>query len=233
MSKEKTITKEETKDLTLNRYDIFPHFENCLNMTIREWLYWHNVMHRHYTHYLDRKVLKPPFDWIVLGDIIYDTKPEVIIEIGAYEGGTTLWMAHMLDAMQLDTKIIGVDIRDTPTSVKHPRISWVIGDCLDPKVIAQINELAGERRGLIIEDSDHKYHITKSILEKYYHLVAKGCYFIVEDTAAEFMNVPPFPGPLNAAKEFVAEHADSFVIDRTREKYIMTYNPMGYLLRTQ
>jgi cephalosporin hydroxylase len=50
--------------------------EDCLNMTIREWLYFHNVMHRHYTHYMDRKVLKLPFDWIVAQDLGYDTRPD-------------------------------------------------------------------------------------------------------------------------------------------------------------
>jgi cephalosporin hydroxylase len=217
--------------MPLDRYDMFPHLENCLNMTLREWLYFHNVMHRHYTSYLGRKVLKPPFDWIVMQDIIHDTKPALIIEIGAYEGGFALWMAHLLDALQTDGRIIGIDIHETPTAVQHPRISWVIGDALDPETIARVDALCEGRRGMVIEDSDHKYHLTKAILQTYEKYVAPGCYFIVEDTVVEPMHLPPFPGPLNAVKEFVADHQDAFIIDRTREKYIMTYNPMGYLLR--
>ena len=210
---------------------MFPHIEACLNMTVREWLYFHNVMHRHYTEYLGRKVLKSPFDWIVARDLVYDTRPDVIVEIGCYEGGFTLWLAHLLDAMRSDTQIIGIDINDTPLAVEHPRITWVVGDCLDPATQDRVTTLCAGRRGMVIEDSDHKYLVTKAILDAYARFVGTGCYFVVEDTCVEFLNLPPFPGPLKAVKEFIESQAGSFVIDRTREKYVMTYNPMGYLLR--
>ncbi len=218
--------------MSFDRFNMFPNIENCLGTTLREWLYFHNVMHRHYTSYLGHKVLKPPFDWIVLGDILFDTRPEVVIEIGTFEGGTALWMAHQLDAMKSDALVIGIDIIDkAATSVDHPRIRWVVGDCLDPAVIAKVGELCQGRRGLVIEDSDHKYHITKAILNAYEPFVAVGNYFLVEDTIVEFLNLPPMPGPLRAVQEFVAERGGTFVIDRSREKYVLTYNPMGYLLR--
>ena len=217
--------------MILDRYDVFPHIEDRLTMTVREWLVYHWTMHRHFTKYLGRKVLKTPFDWIVLGDIIQDTRPEIIIEIGCYQGGSTLWMANLLDDMDVPSQIIGVDIQSTPTEVQHDRISWVIGDCLDNDVISQVEQLCNGRRGMVIEDSDHKYLVTKGILETYERFVAPGCYFVVEDTIVEFIDMPPFPGPLGAVKEFVAAHTDSFVIDRSREKYIITHNPMGHLLR--
>ena len=217
--------------MILDRYDMFPHIEDRLTMTMREWLIFHYTMHRHYTKYLDRKILKTPFDWIVLGDIIQDTRPEVIIEIGSYEGGSTLWMANLLDAMQVPGKIIGIDVRPTPVEVQHPRIKWVIGDCTDSQIVSQVEQLCDGKRGMVIEDSDHKYHVTKAILDVYERFVAPDCYFVVEDTIVEFIDMPPFPGPLKAVKEFIASHGDTFVIDRSREKYIITHNPMGYLLR--
>jgi cephalosporin hydroxylase len=188
-------------------------------------------MHRHYTHYMGRKVLKSPFDWIVTQDILFETKPEVIIEIGSFDGGMALWMAHFLDSMGSDAQIIGVDITERPTAAQHPRLHWVIGDALSPEVVGQVEKLCAGKRGMVIEDSDHKYHITKGLLDAYQKFVAPGCYFLVEDTFVEFMNIPPFPGPLGAVKEFAEAHKDQYVIDRSREKYILTYNPMGYLLR--
>jgi len=217
--------------MILDRYDMFPHIEDRLTMTVREWLVFHYTMHRHYTKYLGYKILKTPFDWVVFGDVIQDTKPEIIIEIGCYEGGSTLWMANLLDAMKIPSKIIGIDLQDTPMKIEHPRIAWVIGDCLDEKVVSQVEQLCGGKRGMVIEDSDHKYHVTKAILDTYERFVAPGCYFVVEDTIVEFIDMPPFPGPLRAIKEFIASHQDTFVIDRSREKYIITHNPMGYLLR--
>lgn len=215
----------------MDRYDMFPHIENCLTMTIREWLYFHNVMHRHYTNYHGYKVLKNPFDWIVMMDIIQDTKPPLIIEVGSFEGGFVLWMAHLLDSLGWDTKIIGVDISDRRKQFRHPKIHWIIGDAAAPETMAQVEQAAEGRRGMVIEDSDHKYHTTKQILQNYERFVAPGCYFVIEDAIVEFLNLPPYPGPLNAIKEFVAETNGKFVIDRSREKYIVTYNPMGYLLR--
>src|SRR5919108_2843464 len=216
----------------LDRYNVFPNIENCLNTTLREWLYFHNVMHRHYTTYLGHKVLKPPFDWIVLGDILHDTKPAVVIEIGTFEGGTALWMAHQLELMGSSARVIGVDITDrAKRRISHPRIDWIVGDCLDPAVIAAVRERCDGQQGLVIEDSDHKYHITRGILAAYAPFVAVGSYFIVEDTIVEFLNLPPMPGPLRAVHEFVEANVGRFVIDRSREKYVLTYNPMGYLLR--
>jgi cephalosporin hydroxylase len=215
----------------VDRFDMFPHFESSLTMTLREWTYWHNVMHRHYTTYMGRKVLKPPFDWIVMQDIIQETRPALIVEIGSYEGGFALWMAHLADALQLDTVVVGLDITDRPTAVTHPKIQWVIGDAAAEETRARVAAIAQGRTGLVIEDSDHKQHVTRALLELYHPFVAPGCYLVVEDTVTECLNLPPFPGALPAVREFVEKHGDEFVIDRSREKYILTYNPMGYLLR--
>ena len=218
--------------MALDRYDMFPHVEDRMTMTIREWLCFHFTMHRHYNKYKDRKVVKTPFDWVVLGDIIQDTKPEVIMEVGSFEGGTALWMADLLESLKIPGKVIGIDNKTTPLEVEHPRLSWVIGDCLDPKTISQVEKLCDGKRGMVIEDSDHKYHVTKGILENYERFVAPGCYFMVEDTIVDFIEMPPFPGPLKAVQEFMESHRETFVTDRSREKYIITHNPMGYLLRT-
>lgn len=214
----------------MNRYDMFPHIEDCLSMTLREWLLFHNVMHRHYTRYKGRKVLKPPFDWIVLGDIIEDTKPEVIIEIGTYEGGTAVWMADCVQAMGLDCPVISIDTRNAAHSETNVGVKWVHGDATMAATFEEIESLAAGRRGLVIEDSDHKQHITAQLLEMYAPFVKVGSYFIVEDTICEFTGLPPYPGPLGAVKAFAAAHPE-FVIDRSRERYVLTYNPMGYLLR--
>ena len=84
---------------------------------------------------------------------------------------------------------------------------------------------------MVVEDSDHKEHVTLALLEEYSRFVAPGCYFIVEDTIVEALQVPPFPGPLNAVRQFIAQREGDFVIDRAREKYVITNNPSGYLLR--
>src|SRR5688572_14533252 len=97
-------------DAILDRFDMFPHVEERMTMTVREWLLFHYTMHRQYTKYLGKRVLKTPFDWVVLGDIIQDTRPPVIVEIGSYEGGSALWMANLLDAMGTPGRVVSIDL---------------------------------------------------------------------------------------------------------------------------
>ena len=166
----------------------------------------------------------------MLGDIIEDTNPQVIIEIGTFEGGAALWMADLVQSLGRDCPVISIDIRDCTGGAQHQGVKWVRGNAADQTTLDEVKKLIGNRRGMVIEDSDHKEHVTSKLLEMYAPLIAPGCYFIVEDTICEFTGLPPFPGPLGAVKAFVAQHPE-FIIDRSREKYVMTYNPMGYLLR--
>ena len=61
-------------------------------------------------------------------------------------------------------------------------------------------------------------------LEAYHHLVTPGSYFIMEDT-----NLPDL-GPREAVADFLHEHPE-FAIDHAREKFLLTFNPGGYLRR--
>jgi len=216
----------------VDRYDMFPHIEERLTMTAREWLMFHWTMHRHNSMYRGRHLLKTPMDLLVLRDIIADTRPEVVIEIGSFDGGSALWIADQLEIEKNPARVIGVDVSPRCTAVADSRIDWVIGDCTDPKVVDEVRRLAEHRRGLVIEDSDHKLETTRRILQLYESFVAVGSYFIVEDTIVEFIDMPPFPGPLAAVREFVERRSAAFRIDRSREKYLLTHNPMGYLART-
>jgi cephalosporin hydroxylase len=69
-------------------------------------------------------------------------------------------------------------------------------------------------------------------LELYGSRVSSGQYLIVEDTN---LNGHPVradfgPGPMEAVQEFLEGHPE-FTPDRSREKFLLTYNPSGYLLR--
>ena len=106
-----------------------------------------------------------------------------------------------------------------------------MGDALSLDTLEQVEKLSDGKRGMVIEDSDHKYQTTKEILDAYEKYVAVDHYLVVEDTIVDFLDLPPFPGPLRAVREFMTSHQEKFVVDRSREKYIITHNPMGYLLR--
>ena len=85
---------------------------------------------------------------------------------------------------------------------------------------------------MVILDSDHsEAHVTREleILSPY---VTAGSYLIVEDTNINgHPTYPSFgPGPFEALERFLPAHPE-FVVDSSREKFLMTFNPGGFLRR--
>ena len=85
---------------------------------------------------------------------------------------------------------------------------------------------------LVILDSDHSQAHVEAELEVYAPLVPIGCYLIVEDSNIGRIRKDLVPGPLEAIETFLAR-SDSFEIDRDREKFLITFNPSGYLRRVR
>src|SRR5262249_44758756 len=86
---------------------------------------------------------------------------------------------------------------------------------------------------LVIEDSSHTFENTLRLLERYSPLIKPGGYFIVEDGICHHgLDGGPFPGPYEAVEAFMSR-GRSFVIDRSREAFLITWNPKGYLRRVE
>lgn len=87
---------------------------------------------------------------------------------------------------------------------------------------------------MVVLDSDHSFAHVRRELELYGDLVTPECYLIVEDTNVNGHPVSPQhgPGPWEAVEEFLARKAD-FVVDRDQHKYLMTFNPNGYLRKVR
>jgi cephalosporin hydroxylase len=84
---------------------------------------------------------------------------------------------------------------------------------------------------MIIDDSEHSYAHTLKVLENFSDLVAVGNYFIVEDGICHHgLDVGPQPGPYEAVEAFVRNNK-SFIVDRDKENFGITWNPKGYLKR--
>jgi cephalosporin hydroxylase len=184
------------------------------------------------TTYFGVRALKSPLDHWVYQEIIFETKPDVIIEIGNANGGGTLSLAHLCDLLGKG-RVIGVDISHANIAAvarAHPRITFIEGDACTS--FAQVQRLVSpQERVLIIEDSSHTYENTLQVLRLYSPLVKPGDYFIVEDSICHHgLAVGPEPGPYEAVETFVRENGD-FEIDRIRESFLITWNPKGYLRR--
>jgi len=185
------------------------------------------------TTYFGVGAQKCPMDAWVYQEIVHETKPDAIVEIGNASGGGILYLAHLCDLLG-HGRVIGLDLSHghVPEIVKrHPRITLIEGDaCRNFGRVEQM--VSNEDRVLVIEDSSHTYDNTLNILRLYSRLTKPGDYFIVEDGICRHgLDVGPQPGPYEAIETFIAENGD-FEIDRTREHFLITWNPKGYLRRT-
>jgi len=176
---------------------------------------------------------KMVLDAWVYQQIIHEVRPEIVIEIGNAEGGSTRFLANMLDLVGAG-EVIAVDIDHSIFQGHHPRISLVTGDSAAPDTLASVEELARGRQGLVIHDGDHTREHVLADLRAYAEFVRPGCYFIVEDTIIDLFRAGDglggVNGPLGAVEQFVQEDP-RFQIDEAREYFLLTYNPRGYLKR--
>lgn len=182
------------------------------------------------TSYFGVRTLKCPLDFWVYQEIMFETQPDVIIEIGNFNGGSALALAHTCDQLEKG-RVIGLDLSHNtiPEIVRrHPRITLIEGDACQNvhQVAARLNDTD---RVMIIEDSAHTYDNTLNVLRTFSPLVQPGGYFIVEDGICHHgLDVGPNPGPYEAIETFLKEDT-SFTADRSRESFFVTWNPKGYL----
>ncbi|MFH1943878.1 MAG: CmcI family methyltransferase [bacterium] len=184
------------------------------------------------TFWLGIRARKCPLDLWVYQEIIFELKPDIIIECGTANGGGSLFLANMCDLIH-HGEIITIDIEDKEGRPQHQRITYLLGSSISKEIVDQVGQrISNEDKVMVILDSDHsKDHVLKE-LQLYSQFVTKDSYLIVEDSNINNHPVAPDfgPGPMEAIEEFLKENKD-FIVDKNREKFYMTFNPKGYLHR--
>ncbi len=210
------------------------HIEDSLDMTLREAIPIMQEEITQHTTWFGARALKNPLDAWVFQEILCETRPDVVVEIGTMFGGSTLYLAHLMDLMGRG-RIIAMDVSHAQANDavrRHPRVTLVEGDARSG-FDAVRKAIAPEERVLVIEDSSHTFENTLTLLRLYSTLVKPGDYFIVEDGICRHgLSLGPNPGPFEAVEAFLSENSD-FECDRTRERFLLTWNPKGYLRRTK
>lgn len=210
------------------------YLEDSTQLTIKELIeiMQDRIMYR--TSYFGVRAIKNPLDFWVYQEIIFERKPDVIIEIGNHYGGSTLALAHLCD-LSGKGRVIGIDTYQTIVQEpvrKHPRITLIEEDaCL---AISKVRRLINRNdEVLVIEDSAHTFDNTLNVMRTYGPLIKPGGYMIVEDGNCHHgLDAGPYPGPYEAIEAFMQEN-DSFVIDRSREDFLLTWNPKGFLKKVK
>jgi cephalosporin hydroxylase len=202
--------------------------------------------------WLGRPIIQYPQDMLAMQEIIWEVKPDLIVETGIAHGGSLIFSASMLELNAAcggpaDAEVLGIDIEIRPhnriATEEHPmfkRISMIEGSSIAPEVIAQVHEKAkGKQHVLVILDSNHTHEHVLAELHAYAQLTTIGSYCVVFDTIVEDMPTDFFPdrpwGPGNNPKTAVWEYIKTrpeFEIDKSiQNKLLITVAPDGYLKR--
>ncbi len=183
--------------------------------------------------FLGRPIIQYPQDMVAMQELIWEIKPDLIIETGIAHGGSLIMSASMLalldmcdaiesgtlfDPKKSDRKVLGVDIdirqHNREAIEAHPmssRIQMIQGSSISSEVIEEVKAIAKHyHRVLVCLDSNHTHDHVLAELKAYAPLTSVGSYCVVFDTVVEDMPKDMFPdrpwGPGNNPKTAVWEY---------------------------
>lgn len=192
-------------------------------------------------------IIQLPADIVALQEIIWATRPDVIIETEVARGGSVIFMASLLHLIGKG-KVIGVDIdiraHNRDTIERHPmarRVVLVEGPSTEPRTVAEVKtKIPASASVMVVLDSDHSRDHVLAELRCYAPLVTAGCYLVVSDTGLGQLDEERTPRnrsklwlkgdePLTALAAYLAE-TDRFEIDEiVNGKLLLSSSPGGYL----
>ena len=198
----------------------------------------------HFT-WLGLPIIQFPQDILAVQEIVWRTRPDVIIETGIARGGSLILSASLLQLLGGDGRVIGIDVDirapNRQAIEAHPlarRITMIEGSSTDAAVVERVRDLvSGSSRVLVLLDSNHTHEHVLQELRLYSPFVTAGGYLIVFDTVIEYMPADAFPerpwgrgdNPATAVKAFLAEN-DRFVVDEEVDRKLqISVSPGGYL----
>lgn len=173
--------------------------------------------------WLGRPIIQLPEDLVRIQEVIYDLKPDVIVETGVAHGGSLVFYAGLFKAMGKGRLVVGVDIEIRPHNraaiEQHelfPSIALIEGDSIAPGTLDQVRALIrpGEKV-LVILDSNHTKDHVLGELEAYHALVTGGSYLVATDGVMQAVKDTPrgkpewaHDNPIMAALAFAQAHPD-------------------------
>jgi cephalosporin hydroxylase len=181
-------------------------------------------------HFLGTRVYKCPLDLWVYQELVWELRPDLVVETGTLHGGSALFFGCMLDLVD-NGEVVSIDIAQLQGRPDHPRVTYLHGSSTADDILGEVRDRASRLETvMVVLDSSHRQKHVLRELRAYGPLVTPGSYLIVEDTNVNGHPADPSygPGPWEAVEAFLAE-TDDFRVDRSREKFLMTLNPDGYL----
>lgn len=180
-------------------------------------------------YFLGLPMRQIPTDNWLMSELMWDVKPDYIIEAGTLYGGSAIYYAAMLEFINPEGKVLTVDINEEQIHAEaknHPlwakRVRFYLGSSIAPEVHEQLKADIGEgKRVFVTLDTLHAPKHVAAELDLYSQYVSPGSYMILQDTYYE--------GLPEVLDEFLAKHPDWERVEKLDDRFIFTKYRGGFL----
>jgi cephalosporin hydroxylase len=183
---------------------------------------------------------------LMMQELLYKIKPDVVVETGTAHGGTAVFYASILELLGNGHVIsVDIEIREHNRSAieahaMRERITLIEGSSTDEMVVAQVRKMLRPNDKVVVAlDSNHTYSHVRLELEKYSRLVTPGSYIVVFDGVMEILTDAPSgklewttDSPVAAIRDFLSGHME-FEVDPYYNRVGVTYCQEGFLRRKE
>ena len=194
--------------------------------------------------WLGLPIIQTPDDIVAMQEIIWETRPQAIVETGFARGGSSIFYSSILTLIGEGTVVsIDIDIRahNREAVEKHPlgaRVKLVEGSSTAPETFSQVRSLIpNDARVMVILDSNHTHQHVLDELRLYGPLVTEGQFLVISDTVIEELPLQTHRprewalgnNPKTAVLKYLSESDRFEVDDWFNDKLLVTSSRGGYL----
>ncbi len=230
--------------------------ENKLLATVSQsWLNTANASQYSYNfEFMGRPIIQYPHDIVQIQELIFQVKPDLIIETGIAHGGSVVMSASFLALLDIaegkdprtsERKVLAIDIdirnHNHEAMKQHPfffKMRLIEGSSIDPDIIQEVRNFASNyQKVMVILDSNHTHDHVLEELNSYSDLVSVESYCIVFDTVIENLPSGSFPdrpwdkgdNPMTAVDFWLSKNENFDIDEMIDKKLLVSVAPRGYL----
>lgn len=186
-----------------------------------------------------------PSDLIILQEIFFKYKPDIVIETGVAHGGSLLFYSSILRLFKKKFKVIGIDIKIKKSnkkkilsSVVSKNIDLYESSSIDLRTYSKILKETNNKKVIVILDSNHSHEHVLNEIKLFSKMIKRNGYLIVMDTVTEFIsskhvnkgrNFGKGNSPYTAVKEFLKKDKKFKICKHYENKSFITSCYSGFL----
>jgi cephalosporin hydroxylase len=171
-----------------------------------------NAPHYH-LKWKDIEMTKFPNDIYIYQQIIWQAKPDVIVEVGTQRGTSAQFFNELIKAAgKPNSIVITIDIYPVPEIQKSVLDSlgviMITGDIKKLSTQQKVVPYIKDKNFLLVDDGSHRYEDVMASLQFFQKYQAPGNYMIVEDGITDVMLSRKNRNALEAVDNFLTENTD-------------------------